>query len=59
MTFDVKQLKIAKHMISEFGCTCIKVSVDEKNYMVFSFERNDKTRNAYVESKNTLYNQHK
>lgn len=51
--FEVNQLPVAKKMIYE-GARCIGVRLNTLGYMVFQFERTDRTREAYAEAKRQL-----
>ena len=48
--FEVNQLSIAKKMM-ELGCKCIGCRVNLYGYMVWQFERTDKTREYYLEAR--------
>lgn len=51
--FVVNQLLLAKIMIAE-GARCIGVRLNIQGYMVFQFERTDRTKNAYAKAKRQL-----
>lgn len=48
--FNVSQINFAKYMMKN-ECECIGCTVDEKGYITYRFERNEKTIETYKKAR--------